>query len=88
MFNSNFIPFAHSDIVCKERLKTSKHKYLNVIFKEIDHLILNQNSAVEGVKFQNLFEDRFPYNELRLKLLTDRQRTRLRKIFCDRKPFG
>jgi len=77
-----------SDIVCKERLKSSKHKYLNIIFKEIDDLILNQNSATEGVKFQNLFEDQFPYNKFRFNLLTDKQQARLKKMFNERKPFG
>lgn len=65
----------------------SKKKYLDFIFKEIDDLILNQNSAVEGVKFQQFFEDRFPYNEFRLDLLTNRQRAQLRKMFYDRKSF-
>lgn len=74
--------------MCKERLKSSKKKYLHSIFKELDSLILNQNSAIEGVKFQNLFEDQFPYDEFRFNLLTDKEQVRLRKIFDDRKLFA
>lgn len=74
--------------MCKKRLKSRERKYLDLIFKEINDLILNQNSAVEGVKFQQIFEDRFPYNELQLNSLTDKQQARLRKMFYDRKPHS
>lgn len=76
------------DIICKERLKSSKRKYLDLIFKEIDNLILNQNSAVEGVRFQTFFEDRFPYEEFKLNSFPDKQYSRLRNMFYDRKPFA
>lgn len=76
-----------SDIVCKERLKTSKKNYLDLIFKEINDLTLNQNSAIEGIQFQRLFEDRFPYDEFCKHLLTVKEQERLRKLFCNRKPF-
>lgn len=68
-------------------MKLTKQKYLDLIFKEVDDLILNQNSAIEGVKFQQLFEDRFPYEEFQLNLLTNRQRAQLRKMFYDRKSY-
>lgn len=88
LFIYKYIFFLSSHIVCKERLKSSQYKYLDLIFKEIDDLIVNQNSAIEGLKLQKLFEDRFPYNEFRLHLLTDKQQSQLRKIFYDRKPFS
>jgi len=66
----------------------SKRKYLDVVFKEIDDLILNQNSAIDGVRFQTFFEDRFPYDEFRIGALPDKQCARLRNMFCDRKPFA
>jgi len=69
-------------------LKSSKCKYLDLIFKEIDDLILNQNSAIEGVRFQTFFDDRFPYDKFKLNSLPDKQRARLRNMFCDRKPFA
>jgi len=69
-------------------LKSSKRKYLDLIFKEIDDLILNQNSAIEGVRFHMFFEDRFPYNDFKLNTLPDKQRARLRNMFYDRKPFA
>lgn len=80
--------FLYSDVICKERLKSSKLKYLDLIFKEVDDLILNQNSAIEGVRFQSLFEDRFPYEDICLNLLNDKQQARLKKMFFDRTPFS
>lgn len=73
--------------MCRERLEVSKNKYLDLIFKEIDDLILYQNSAIEGIQFQRLFEDRFPYNEFHKNVLSDKQQEKLRKMFYDRKPF-
>jgi len=69
-------------------LKLSKRKYLDLIFKEIDDLVLNQNSAIEGVRFQKFFDDRFPYDEFKLNSLPDKQRARLRNMFYDRRPFA
>lgn len=86
-FDNFSIFFLLSDVICKERLKSSKLKYLNLIFKEVDDLILNQNSAIEGVRFQSLFEDRFPYDSLYLNLLNDKQQTRLKQMFYDRSRF-
>lgn len=67
---------------------SSKRKYLNLIFDEIDDLILNQSSAIEGVQLQKLFEDRFPYEKFQLHSQTINQQAQLRKLFNDRKLFS
>lgn len=72
-----------SDVVCKERLKLSKQKYLHLIYKEINDLVLNQNSAIEGVQFQKLFEDRFPYDKFQHNLLTNKQQKTLSDMFYE-----
>lgn len=73
--------------MCKERFKLSKQKYLHLVFKEINDLVLNQNSAIEGVKLQKLFEDRFPYDKFQHNVLTNKQQEMLRDMFYERKPF-
>lgn len=69
-------------------MKLSKQKYLHLIFKEINDLILNQNSAIEGVQLQKLFEDRFPYDKFQHNILTNKQQKRLRDMFYERKLFS
>lgn len=58
------------------------------MFNEIDNLVLNQNSAIEGVCYQRLFEDRFPYDEFQQNSITTKHQVRLRKMFDDRKLFS
>lgn len=74
--------------MCKERLKSCELKYLDLICNEIHDLTLNQTSAIEGVKFQTNFEDRFPYSALQLNSLTKKQQERLRNIFYYRQPYS